>query len=122
MGKIMNWLRKKFRSNDREAGLEAQRIYDKLQTLEPGTSEYGMCLSQYQNALEAENGRTDVHTNKVKVGLGVAVAALVPIGQCVLLNFTQSPKFEKVEQQALSYGQRMIDEKLPQRKQPQKKN
>lgn len=122
MGKIMNWLRKKFRSNDREVGLEAQRLYDKLQTLEPGTNEYGMCLSQYQNALEAENGRTDVHTNKVKVGLGVAVAALVPIGQCVLLNFTQSPKFEKVEQQALSYGQRMIDEKLPQRKTPQKKN
>lgn len=122
MGKIMNWLRKKFRSNDREVGLEAQRLYDKLQTLEPGTGEYGMCLSQYQNALEAENGRTDVHTNKVKVGLGVVVAALVPIGQCVLLNFTQSPKFEKVEQQALSYGQRMIDEKLPQRKQPQKKN
>ena len=122
MGKIMNWLKKKFRSNDREVGLEAQRLYDKLQTLEPGTHDYGMCLSQYQNALEAENGRTDVHTNKVKVGLGVAVAALVPIGQCVLLNFTQSPKFEKVEQQALSYGQRMIDEKLPQRKTPQKKN
>lgn len=122
MGKIMDWLRKKFRSNDREVGLEAQRLYDKLQTLEPGTSEYGMCLSQYQNALESENGRTDVKTNKVKVGLGVAVAALVPIGQCVLLNFTQSPKFEKVEQQAMSYGQRMIDEKLPQRKTPQKKN
>ncbi len=122
MGKIMNWLHQKFRSNDREIGSEAQRIYNKLQTLEPGTSEYGMCLSQYQNALEAENGRTDVHTNKVKVGLGVAVATLVPVVQCVLLNFTQSPKFEKVEQQAMNYGQRLIDEKLQPRQKPGKKN
>ena len=122
MNKMMNWLKERFRSNDREAANEAKRIYTKLQTLEPGTQEYAMCASQYQNALEADNGRTDVRTNKLKVGLGVAVAAVVPVVQCVLLNFTQSPKFEKVEQQALNYGQRMIDEKLPQRKKPEKKH
>lgn len=122
MGKVINWLKERFRSNDREASNEAKRIYTKLQTLEPGTQEYAMCASQYQNALEADNGRTDVRTNKLKVGLGVAVAAVVPVVQCVLLNFTQSPKFEKVEQQALNYGQRMIDDKLPARKKPEKKH
>lgn len=58
------------RSNRNELKKEIQRCRDTLQTLEPGTPEYGICVAQYEHLLESELDLKKVDVDWAKIGWG----------------------------------------------------
>lgn len=55
------------RSNENELRKEIQRVRDKMQTLEPGTADYGMTESQYNNLLDREKDLKDLRNDRLKI-------------------------------------------------------